>query len=1290
MFDRAKLDLIRCSIRSLKFVIPAIAVCFVGICHGQQLPTTVSIQGGAWNDAATWSNGIPDSNLRAIVSNGMTVLLDGADHEAGELVIQGTLLVLESPGVDKSLTSKWIHVNSGGIFQAGSAVNRYDANQFVVTLTGDDPNEVFIVEGVANPISNNNGFLMAAGGGRFQFFGEEKLSFTKLAATAEIGTNFIIVEKQIDRNFDGQITGADGTISWKTGDEIVIASSSQDYADEEVRNITSIADPGDGTLVMTLNQPVLRRHYGVIETYQNSDRQYDIDMRAEVAVLNRSIKIQGEAHHDTDNVFGDRVRFNMGTGDGFGGHTMIMASAGQTTIDNVQFDQMGQTGRLGRYPVHWHIGKDRTGDVLRGASITNSNNRGVTIHATDNVVIQDVVLHDIHGHGFFMENGVETGNIFAANIAFGIHKVGRSAAVGDFAPDLNDPFIVDTHDHVGQNPNRFLSSSAYWITNPDNFWQGNISAGSEGTGYWFILPDFAIGDSSNDPDYANSRANRTNLRQFDHNSSHSSPIGFNMDRGPDIEVPVGAELASPFFGRRYLPPSEPQFDHYTAYQHNVGVYQRGDIANFFENRFADNFTCTFITFTQRITNTLYVGHSRGNSDPNQVVTGHSLYDGANRLTGTHFAGFAAANAHNFRPHGSALRHTSHLFNDTSFEDDGSGLTMSISTQNGGSNHNSAFQSSASAVYDQDGTLTGPSGGGPGLTVVSNHPFFYDSGDVRPAGWNAWLSDDTYSVVNILPVNLNADFRFTSPDGDTDTWTNSIGQFGFNTHVKNDAGDYVIEVPQGAASVEQGLKLMHYTRVGPSGATVIRFEGIGLTLAPDLNELSNLTSLRNSSSSAYYRDGDDLWLKLYSSSQRIDFDPTTINENDPPVAVDDLASTTSGVPVTIDLLANDFDPNGDLLAVIPIGTLASKYSDDFQSPNPPPNWEYLWNATGEFGNESSYQGLVWDTWRYRPTTENFPYFTPVAAHPGSGTNQDPNGIERFAIAAYTVPEDGVYAIDASFVSVNENTLDGINVQAHVSGGPVFTLEDLFLTNGDFDGTIGFLPAGEKIYLGVGSNTTAGADGTNWDFSIIRASDSANGSLRFEPDGTVEFSPDNAFFGTETFSYQISDGRGGRDSALVSIDVGGDVAAEEIQVLAGNIASGGLPEVEFSDDSYLKVFAVPAQPFFETGVEVEFSASVTDLSPDSLIFAFESRVSTTNIIQQIAVYNYETQLFQNVDSRAASTSDETIEILLSGNLEDLVDQATGEIRTKVSWIVIGPVTGFPWSLHVDRVAWKLNAP
>ncbi|MEM7315692.1 MAG: G8 domain-containing protein, partial [Planctomycetota bacterium] len=371
------------------------------------LSVTTAIQSGEWNSPATWDNGVPDSSLRAIIPGNTAVTLSGTNHHAREIVVQGVLVATESPGASKSLTADWVHVNTGGLFQVGSANDPYDEANFVLTLTGDDPDATFSIEG-AGQISDNNAFLMAASGGSLKFYGQEKLTFTRLAATAPANANHIVVSAAFDRNFDGNIDEQDGILNWEAGDEIVIASSSRDYQDEEVRFITSVTDQGDGTVLLGLLLPLQNRHYGETETYTapnglpgdfnhnyvvdaadytvwrdnlgaadesalngNGDgmngvdmadfflwrdnfgestegRSWDIDMRAEVAILNRNVKIQGLASQDTDNLFGDRARFNAGVGDGFGGHTMIMPTAGDITFDSVQFDRMGQTGRVGR------------------------------------------------------------------------------------------------------------------------------------------------------------------------------------------------------------------------------------------------------------------------------------------------------------------------------------------------------------------------------------------------------------------------------------------------------------------------------------------------------------------------------------------------------------------------------------------------------------------------------------------------------------------------------------------------------------------------------------------------------------------------------------------------------------------------------------------------------------------------------------------------------------------------------------------------------------------------------
>ena len=839
-------------------------------------PTTAR-SNGDWHSLATWSNGVPNSRKRAIIPQGLTVTINSDDAAAHGVVTQGRLRVAENADTHHSLTTDWLHVNSGGVFEIGTKNDPYDQGTFTLNLTGVDPELDWSIE-TANgemDITNNNGFVMAAGGGRLQFYGKNKLSYTRLSATAPAGTNRIYVRNIIERNYDGVFsTASDGELNWSVGDQIVVASSSYDYADQEVRTIVALRDLGNTNTEITLDAPLANRHYGQKENYGSGGVSRQIDMRAEVAILNRNVKIQGLASQDTDLAFGDRARFNAGQSQGVGGHIMVMDTAGPVNIDSVQLDKMGQSGRLGRYPMHWHLGGNRDGDSLRRVSITNSNNRGVTIHGTHNLLIQDVVLHDIHGHGFFMEDAVETGNTFISNITFGIHKVG-----GDTPEEIADPFLVDTHDHAGQNPRRFLSSAGYWMTNPDNTWVGNVSAGSEGTGFWFLFPSRAVGLSANDAQYNGVEPNKINLGQFDYNSSHSSPIGLNFDRGSDIERPIGATLKARFDGDEHRPSAEPQINYYTAYKHTTGIYHRARTGNFFENRFADNFTSTFITFTQKITNALYVGHSKGNSDPNQIVTGHSFYDGANTLVGSHFAGFNADNSHMFRAAPVAIRHTHFVLSNTTFENDGTAGKLSYANQSGLLRpYNAVGKLMPSVIYDSDGSLTGHVGGRAGSTVIPDHPFFYDSNDVLPSGWrNARVSDDLYAVFR-LQATQNPVFRLISPDGDQAQGNTGTGQFaGTNTLLKMDAGEYQVELPNGNGSASNGFEILYFMVNGPrTGSTVVKFNNMaGRFRVSNRPAVANLNSLRNATRTSWVNSNGSIYVKFFSSDrewQRVNFAP----------------------------------------------------------------------------------------------------------------------------------------------------------------------------------------------------------------------------------------------------------------------------------------------------------------------------------------------------------------------------------------------------------------------------------
>lgn len=59
------------------------------------------------------------------------------------------------------------------------------------------------------------------------------------------------------------------------------------------------------------------------------------------------------------------------------------------------------------------------------------------------------------------------------------------------------------------------------------------------------------------------------------------------------------------------------------------------------------------------------------------------------------------------------------------------------------------------------------------------------------------------------------------------------------------------------------------------------------------------------------------------------------------------------------------------------------------------------------------------------------------------------------------------------------------------------------------------------------------------NVTEATDGSNGTTTVNADGTITYSPNNGFSGTDTFSYTISDGQGGTDTATVTVTVGDDM-------------------------------------------------------------------------------------------------------------------------------------------------------
>jgi hypothetical protein len=190
------------------------------------------------------------------------------------------------------------------------------------------------------------------------------------------------------------------------------------------------------------------------------------------------------------------------------------------------------------------------------------------------------------------------------------------------------------------------------------------------------------------------------------------------------------------------------------------------------------------------------------------------------------------------------------------------------------------------------------------------------------------------------------------------------------------------------------------------------------------------------------------------------DPDPELKNRAPVAVDDFAVTTEDDSVSIDVLANDSDPDGDSLSVTDLT-------------NPP---------HGSVVNDGG--GTV--------------TYTPEAGYAGS---------DSFVYDAC----DSKGLCDQATVSL---TVNAVNDAPDADGDSATTNED------------------DSVTVDVLANDSD-PDGDS--LSVSGLSDPSNGSVANNGDGTVTYTPNGGFAGSDSFTYDACDPGGLCDQATVTITV-----------------------------------------------------------------------------------------------------------------------------------------------------------
>jgi hypothetical protein len=316
----------------------------------------------------------------------------------------------------------------------------------------------------------------------------------------------------------------------------------------------------------------------------------------------------------------------------------------------------------------------------------------------------------------------------------------------------------------------------------------------------------------------------------------------------------------------------------------------------------------------------------------------------------------------------------------------------------------------------------------------------------------------------------------------------------------------------------------------------------------------------------------------------------------PIARDDSASVPeNSTGNTVDVLANDADPDGNPLSISAVGSPAhgtAQISGTHVLYTPTSGYVgsdvFTYTVTNTKGLTASARVLITVNAVVvtpppsnqgppvaRDDTATTPYATPVTVNV-LANDSDPSGY-ALTVTGATPPAHGTARINAdnSITYTPNSTYSGNDRFSYsisnghggsASANVILTVQpSLPPVARDDTATTPYLT---PVVIDVLANDT---DPNGYFLSVTSVGVAASGTAKIVPGGAVSYSPQPGFIGSDSFEYSISDGHGGIASANVTVTVqppGGSLAAQNdtattpyakpvaINVIANDTAPSGL--------------------------------------------------------------------------------------------------------------------------------------
>ncbi|MFP6763812.1 MAG: G8 domain-containing protein [Planctomycetaceae bacterium] len=372
-----------------------------------------AVASGNWSDSTVWDTGrIPVSGSAVRIPSGLTVTVDSIFSDRLNTVrVEGHLRFATDRKTQLSVGT--VVTLPSSIFEMGTAADAVRGDVSATLLIAD--NGTFD-QGV-DPKTIGRGLIAM---GQVVMHGAPRTAFAALDGNATTG--------QTELRFVHGVPA-----DWQAGDEIVVAGTSRNSDDDEVRTILGIQN--DGLLV----DPIQNWH-----AIPGTTRPTSEALRIHVANLTRNVVVRSE---NTDLDRRGHVMFmrHKDVDIRYAGFYDLGRTDKKVLVNDALMDENGQlipgtgTNQRSRYALHFHrsgVVDDGVPATIHGSVIARSPGWGFVNHSSFVDFTQNVTF-DVDGAGFVSEAGDEIGS-FRNNIAIrgrgsGLKSVNARHAVQDFA-----------------------------------------------------------------------------------------------------------------------------------------------------------------------------------------------------------------------------------------------------------------------------------------------------------------------------------------------------------------------------------------------------------------------------------------------------------------------------------------------------------------------------------------------------------------------------------------------------------------------------------------------------------------------------------------------------------------------------------------------------------------------------------------------------------------------------------------------------------------------------------------